>query len=152
MEVTMSLKRTDLVYDLFYASNTDPMTADRIATLTIQLRDEAGVTQLSTQLSRTVLRSNQQKIYAVGQQMINDGGDALLVAAEAYFRKDTATLAEDLIGDVLDFIEGNLGAGSTWMGVYGMKIYSGEELSALLPEDVLKADGTEAAATGTTTA
>ncbi|WP_181421232.1 hypothetical protein [Klebsiella aerogenes] len=148
----MSLKRTDLVYDLFYASNTDPMTADRIATLTIQLRDEAGVTQLSTQLSRTVLRSNQQKIYAVGQQMINDGGDALLVAAEAYFRKDTATLAEDLIGDVLDFIEGNLGAGSTWMGVYGMKIYSGEELSALLPEDVLKADGTEAAATGTTTA
>ena len=39
----MSLKRTDLVYDLFYASNTDPMTADRIATLTIQLRDEAGV-------------------------------------------------------------------------------------------------------------
>ncbi|HBT4799503.1 TPA: hypothetical protein MB324_004109 [Klebsiella pneumoniae] len=152
MEVTMSLKRTDLVYDLFYASNTDPMTADRIATLTIQLRDEAGVTQLSTQLSRTVLRSNQQKIYAVGQQMINDGGDALLVAAEAYFRKDTATLTEDLIGDVLDFIEGNLGAGSTWMGVYGMKIYSGEELSALLPEDVLKADGTEAAATGTTTA
>ncbi|ELP0880781.1 hypothetical protein [Klebsiella pneumoniae] len=148
----MSLKRTDLVYDLFYASNTDPMTADRIATLTIQLRDEAGVTQLSTQLSRTVLRSNQQKIYAVGQQMINDGGDALLVAAEAYFRKDTATLTEDLIGDVLDFIEGNLGAGSTWMGVYGMKIYSGEELSALLPEDVLKADGTEAAATGTTTA
>lgn len=148
----MSLKRTDLVYDLFYASNTDPMTADRIATLTIQLRDEAGVTQLSTQLSRTVLRSNQQKIYAVGQQMINDGGDALLVAAEAYFRKDTATLTEDLIGDVLDFIEGNLGAGSTWMGVYGMKIYSGEELSALLPEDVLKADGTEAAATGATTA
>lgn len=148
----MSLKRTDLVYDLFYASSTDPLTADRIATLTIQLRDESGVTQLSTQLSRTVLRSSNQKIYAVGQQMINDGGDALLVAAEAYFRKDTATLAEDLIGDVLDFIEGNLGAGSTWMGVYGMKIYSGEELSALLPEDVLKADGTEVAATGTTTA
>ncbi|HCL5638177.1 TPA: hypothetical protein N2N45_004260 [Klebsiella aerogenes] len=148
----MSLKRTDLVYDLFYASSTDPLTADRIATLTIQLRDESGVTQLSTQLSRTVLRSSNQKIYAVGQQMINDGGDALLVAAEAYFRKDAATITEDLIGDVLDFIEGNLGAGSTWMGVYGMKIYSGEELSALLPEDVLKADGTEAAATGTTTA
>lgn len=109
----MSLKRTDLVYDLFYASNTDPMTADRIATLTIQLRDEAGVTQLSTQLSRTVLRSNKQKVYAVGQQMINDGGDPLLVAAEAYFRKDTATLTEGLISEVLDFIEGNLAAGST---------------------------------------
>ena len=120
----MSLKRTDLVYDLFYASNTDPMTADRIATLTIQLRDESGATQLSTQLSRTVLRSNKQKVYTVGQQMINDGGDALLVAAEAFFRKDTAT---------------------TWMGVYGMKIYSGEALTELLPEDVLKADGTETA-------
>ena len=146
----MSLKRTDLVYDLFYASSTDPM----IATLTIQLRDEAGVTQLSTQLTRTVLRSNKQKVYAVGQQMINDGGDPLLVAAEAYFRKDTATLTEGLISDVLDFIEGNLGAGSTWMGVYGMKIYSGEALTELLPENVLKADGTEtdSAATGATTA
>ena len=150
----MSLKRTDLVYDLFYASSTDPMTADRIATLTIQLRDEAGVTRLSTQLTRTVLRSNKQKVYAVGQQMINDGGDPLLVAAEAYFRKDTAKLTEGLISDVLDFIEGNLGAGSTWMGVYGMKIYSGEALTELLPEDVLKADGTEtdSAATGATTA
>ncbi|WP_177930865.1 hypothetical protein [Klebsiella grimontii] len=141
----MSLKRTDLVYDLFYASNTDPMTADRIATLTVQLRDEAGITQLSTQLSRTVLRSNKQKVYAVGQQMINDGGDPLLVAAEAYFRKDSAALTESLISEVLDFIEGNLGAGSTWMGVYGMKIYSGEALTDLLPKDVLKTDGTEEA-------
>lgn len=145
----MSLKRTDLVYDLFYASSTDASTADRIATLTIQLRDTAGITQLSTQLSRTVLRSNSQKVYTVGQQMVNGGGDALLVAAEAYFRKDVDTLTEDLISEVLDFIEGNLGVGSTWMGVYGMKIYSGEALADLLPEDVLKADGT-VAATGTT--
>lgn len=36
----MSLTRNDMVYDLYYASNTDPMTADRTATLTIQLRDE----------------------------------------------------------------------------------------------------------------
>lgn len=137
----MSLLRTDLVYDLFYASSTNAMTADRVATLTIQLRDEAGTTQLSTQLSRTVLRSNKQKVYAVGQQMINDGGDPLLVAAEAYFRKDSATLTESLISEVLDFIEGNLGAGSTWMGVYGMKIYSGEGLANLLPDSVLKTDG-----------
>ena len=77
--------------------------------------------------------------------MINDGGDPLLVAAEAYFRKDTATLTEGLISEVLDFIEGNLAAGSTWMGVYGMKIYSGEALTELLPVDVLKADGTDSA-------
>lgn len=150
----MSLKRDDLVYDLFYASSTDPMTADRIATLTIQLRDTAGTTQLSTQLSRTILRATKAKIYTIGQQMVNDGGDALLVAAEAYFRKDTDTLTEGLISEVLDFIEGNLGAGSTWMGVYGMKIYSGEALSDLLPDAVLNADGqtadSTAAATGTT--
>jgi hypothetical protein len=121
------------------------MTADRIATLTIQLRDEAGTTQLSTQLSRIVLSSNKQKIYTVGQQMINDGSDALLAAVEVFFRKDTATLTESLISEVLDFIEGNLSAGSTWMGVYGMKIYSGEALTKLLPEDVLKADGAETA-------
>lgn len=146
----MSLKRTDLVYDLFYASSTDPMTADRTAMLTIQLRDDSG----ATQLSRTVLRSSSQKVYAIGQQMINDGdGDgALLVAAEDYFRKDTDTLTEGLISDVLDFIESNLGAGSTWMGVYGMKVYSGEALTGLLPEDVLKADGTETAAASKTTA
>jgi len=142
----MSLKRTDLVYDLFYASNTDPLTADRIATLTIQLRDEVGTTQLSTQLSRTSVRATGKKVYAVGQQMVNDGGDALLVAAESHFRKDTPVLTENLISEVLDFIEGNLGSASTWLGVYGMKIFSGEDVSKFLPESVLKADGAAAAA------
>ena len=138
----MSLTRNDMVYDLYYASNTDPMTADRTATLTIQLRDEAGATKLTTQLSRTIVRATKAKVYAVGQQMIVAGDDALLVATEAYLRKDTASLTEDLISKVMDFIEGNMGAGSTWMGVYGMKIFSGEQLSALLPASVLDTDGT----------
>lgn len=143
----MSLTRNDMVYDLYYASNTDPMTADRTATLTIQLRDEAGATKLTTQLSRTIVRATKAKVYAVGQQMIVAGDDALLVAAEAYLRKDTASLTEDLISKVMDFIEGNMGAGSTWMGVYGMKIFSGEQLSALLPASVLDTDGTATKAT-----
>jgi hypothetical protein len=136
-----------MVYDLYYASNTDPMTADRTATLTIQLRDEAGATKLTTQLSRTIVRATKAKVYAVGQQMIVAGDDALLVATEAYLRKDTASLTEDLISKVMDFIEGNMGAGSTWMGVYGMKIFSGEQLSALLPASILDTDGTATKAT-----
>ncbi|HBW9904209.1 TPA: hypothetical protein MFX83_15535 [Klebsiella pneumoniae] len=143
----MSLTRNDMVYDLYYASNTDPMTADRTATLTIQLRNEAGATKLTTQLSRTIVRATKAKVYAVGQQMIVAGDDALLVAAEAYLRKDTASLTEDLISKVMDFIEGNMGAGSTWMGVYGMKIFSGEQLSALLPTSILDTDGTATKAT-----
>lgn len=143
----MSLTRNDMVYDLYYASNTDPMTADRTATLTIQLRNEAGATKLTTQLSRTIVRATKAKVYAVGQQMVVAGDDALLVAAEAYLRKDTASLTEDLISKVMDFIEGNMGAGSTWMGVYGMKIFSGEQLSALLPASVLDTDGTATKAT-----
>lgn len=143
----MSLTRNDMVYDLYYASNTDPMTADRTATLTIQLRNEAGATKLTTQLSRTIVRATKAKVYAVGQQMIVAGDDALLVAAEAYLRKDTASLTEDLISKVMDFIEGNMGAGSTWMGVYGMKIFSGEQLSALLPASILDTDGTATKAT-----
>lgn len=143
----MSLTRNDMVYDLYYASNTDPMTADRTATLTIQLRNEAGATKLTTQLSRTIVRATKAKVYAVGQQMVVAGDDALLVAAEAYLRKDTASLTEDLISKVMDFIEGNMGAGSTWMGVYGMKIFSGEQLSALLPTSILDTDGTATKAT-----
>lgn len=143
----MSLTRNDMVYDLYYASNTDPMTADRTATLTIQLRNEAGATKLTTQLSRTIVRATKAKVYAVGQQMIVAGDDALLVATEAYLRKDTASLTEDLISKVMDFIEGNMGAGSTWMGVYGMKIFSGEQLSALLPASILDTDGTATKAT-----
>lgn len=143
----MSLTRNDMVYDLYYASNTDPMTADRTAMLTIQLRDEAGTTKLTTQLSRTIVRATKAKVYAVGQQMIVAGDDALLVATEAYLRKDTASLTEDLISKVMDFIEGNMGAGSTWMGVYGMKIFSGEQLSVLLPASILDTDGTATKAT-----
>ena len=151
----MSLKRTDLVYDLFYSSSTETSTSDRIVVLTAQFRLPSGANQLTTQLTRRIVKSTKAKQYQVGQQIIADGSDPLLVAAETFYRQDPATTIEELMGTVQDFIEGNLGANSTWMGVYGIKILSGEDISLALPDSVLNADGqataTTAAATSGTT-
>lgn len=138
----MSFKREDLLFDMFYASDTDPSTGDKKVTLTIQLRDAGATTQLLTQLTQVTAKATKVKTYGVGQQTIQNGSDPLLVAVESFYREDPKTVVTAAMDEVLDFIEGNLDAGSTWLGVYGMKIVSGAALSDYLPADVLDEDGT----------
>ncbi|VCY15567.1 hypothetical protein BANRA_05230 [Klebsiella pneumoniae] len=46
------------------------------------------------------------------------------------------TIFENLMAQVQDMIEGNLGANNTWVGSYGITIVSGGSLEEYLPESV----------------
>lgn len=137
----MSLKHEDLVMDLFYTSSTNEA-GDKQARVTIQIRDEGAVSQVTTQLIRTTMKATKAKVYAVGEQSIKDGSDPLLVAIESYYRQDTKSVTETLMAEVTDFLEGNLGSDNTYLGIYGITILSGAALVDYLPPAVIS-PGTE---------
>ncbi|HBS6785008.1 TPA: hypothetical protein MDM46_001275 [Klebsiella pneumoniae] len=131
----MSLTKEDLVFDLYYASSTDEE-GNKLAQLTVQFRDPSAVPHVTTQLARTTFKRDRSKVYAVGEQSVKNGSDTLLAAIEAYYRTDPKTIFENLMAQVQDMIEGNLGANNTWVGSYGITIVSGGSLEEYLPESV----------------
>ncbi|WP_454890010.1 hypothetical protein [Serratia quinivorans] len=136
----MSFKRTDLVFDMFYASESD--SGDKIAKITIQIRDTAtGAPQQISTVHRRTAAGTKAKTYGVGLQSVTAGGDALLVGIEEYFRTDPKTTVEGLMAVVMDFLESSVDSSNTWFGVYGMKIISDGLLADYLPASVLDKDG-----------
>lgn len=143
--------RDDLTISMFYSSSTESESGNKLATMTLELRDAEnfGEAIQMTQL-HCVTDKAKKKTYSVGKQSIASGSDPLLVAIEQYWRTDTDTKVKDLLADVMEFIAGSLGQESTWVGQYGLKVFENEPLSACLPESVLQADdGTAPAPTET---
>lgn len=142
----MGLKREDVVQETYYQSTTDAVTQDRNAVITIVCHNEAGANHFITQLIRKTVKATGEKEYSVGMQQVASGSDPLLVAIEEYYRKDYAAQVESQIENALDFISGNLDQGSTWIGLYGLKIGSSQAIADVLPADVVAADGQPTAA------
>ncbi|MGN2428618.1 hypothetical protein [Klebsiella electrica] len=135
----MIYQRTDLTLSMFYASSAD-IDGNKVATLTLQVNaPEVGAVQTS-QLT-CITDAAKKKTYAVGEQTIKNGSDPLLVAIENYWRQNTDPVVKGLIGEVTDFIAGNINSISTWIGQFGMKVFENEPLAVRLPESVLQADG-----------
>lgn len=137
----MSLKREDVLCDVFYQSATDSATLNRLVTITIQFRNSAGESLSTTQLTRNIVKASGAKQYAIGLQQVSIGSDPLLVAIESYYRKDTDTLTENLIAGALDFISGNLDQSTTLITSYGLGVGTGLAIADVLPATVLAADG-----------
>lgn len=135
----MTLKRMDLVLDLFYSSLTLE-NRDRQAIVTLQLRDGDSVIQHITQLVCTTSADNQKKMYTTGERFMKSGTDPLLVAVEQYWRQNAESEAKKLLAQVMTFIEGDVNTGNTCMGSYGITVVSGAALSGYLPESVLSSD------------
>lgn len=139
----MTYKATELVYDMYYASE---RTEDggKVAKITVQIRDASvGLEkQISTLVRTTPKDKAQPAVYSIGAQTVMDGSDPLLVAIEGHYRASGKDLFETLMGEVTDFIETGIDNTSTWIGAYGMKITSGVTLDNYLPADVLAAGQT----------
>lgn len=131
--------RNDLTLSLFYASSTND-DGDKVASLTVQVNNSDMVAMQSNKL-QCITDKTGKKAYSVGEQMITNGSDPLLVALEDYWRRNTETVATGFLNDVGDFIAGNISQSSTFLGFNGLKVFENEPLAARIPEDVLQADG-----------
>lgn len=131
--------RNDLTLSLFYASSTND-DGDKVASLTVQVNNSDMVAMQSNKL-QCITDKTGKKAYSVGEQMITNGSDPLLVALEDYWRRNTETAVTGFLNDVGDFIAGNISQSSTFLGFNGLKVFENEPLAARIPEDVLQADG-----------
>lgn len=138
--------RDDLTISMYYASSTDLESGNKLATMTIEVRDTSPIADLAlmTQL-QCMTDKAKKKTYAVGKQSIANGSDPLLVAIEQYWRTGTEALVKDLLSEVMDFISGSVGQENTWVGQYGLKVFESRPLAERLPESILQADGGAAA-------
>lgn len=135
-------KRDDLTISMYYASSTDSESGNKLATMTVEVRDISPIGDLAlmTQL-QCVTDKAKKKTYSVGKQSLENGSDPLLVAIEQYWRTGTEGLVKDLLAEVMDFISGSVGQENTWVGQYGLKVFENAALAERLPESVLQADG-----------
>ena len=135
-------KRDDLTISMYYASSTDSESGNKMATMTVEVRDISPIGDLAlmTQL-QCVTDQAKKKTYSVGKQSLANGSDPLLVAIEQYWRTGTEGLVKDLLAEVMDFISGSVGQENTWVGQYGLKVFENAALAERLPESVLQADG-----------
>lgn len=134
----MTYKATELVYDMYYASERTEG-GDKVAKITVQVRDtNTGIEkQVSTLIRNTPKDKTQPATYGIGIQTVTEGSDKLLVGIEGYYRDSGKDLFETLMAEVTDFIESSIDNTSTWIGAYGMKITSGVTLDKYIPADVL---------------
>lgn len=131
--------RNDLTLSLFYASSTNHE-GEKVATLTLQVNNSDMVAMQSNKLQCITDKAG-KKAYSVGEQMVSNGSDPLLVALESYWRQNTEAVVTGLLVDVGDFIAGHISQSSTFLGFNGLKVFENEPLPARIPEDVLQADG-----------
>lgn len=126
----------DLTLSMFYSSSIAEETGNKIATLTVQtLGPVAEVLQISK--LHCITDENRTKYYSIGEQFIANGSDPLLAAIETWWRDNSATLIQELMVEVMDFISGNINQNATWIGQYGMKIFENEPVLKRIPESVL---------------
>lgn len=110
--------RNDLTLSLFYASSTND-DGDKVATLTVQVNNTDMVAMQSNKL-QCITDKTGKKAYSVGEQMITNGSDPLLVALEDYWRQNTEMVVTGLLVDVGDFIAGHISQSSTFLGFNGL--------------------------------
>lgn len=132
--------RNDLTLSMFYSSQVNEETGNKEATLTLLALGPEGESLHSTQL-KCVTDTAKKKSYSVGEQMIVNGSDPLLVAVENYWRGSVESATKSLLAETMEFIAGNISSASTWVGQYGIKVFENVPLAERLPESVLQADG-----------
>ncbi|HDS4380672.1 hypothetical protein [Klebsiella oxytoca] len=139
-------KRDELVLAMYYRSTKDADTGDKLALVTVKVKEAANqsnVVQSSELICRT--STGNKKAYQVGAQSISSGSDPLLSAIENYWRSNTETLAKELITESLEFFMENVSPENTWMSADGLEIFAAAELGSHLPDSVLNADSAASA-------
>lgn len=126
----------DLTLSMFYSSTVAEETGNKIVTLTVQtVGPSAEVLQISK--LHCITDENKTKHYSIGEQFVASGSDPLLTSIESWCRDNSATLIQELMLEVMEFIFSNINQNATWIGQYGMKIFENEPLTKRIPDSVL---------------
>ncbi|MEX6428161.1 hypothetical protein AB7Z98_14065 [Providencia manganoxydans] len=131
----MNLPKELVQADLYYASGKNE-TGDKIAEITLQIVNGENRTEIFATTFRRITDKSRKQTFELGAVRIEQGADEFSMAIYDHFRASVDSHFKNLMSEVTDFLETGLDT-STWIGAYGLRIYSGISAEGVLPAVVM---------------
>ncbi|MEY0334731.1 hypothetical protein AB7W23_21465 [Providencia rettgeri] len=131
----MNLPKELVQADLYYASGKNE-TGDKIAEITLQIVNGENRTEIFATTFRRITDKSRKQTFELGAVRIEQGADEFSMAVYDHFRAGVDSHFKNLMSEVTDFLETGLDT-STWIGAYGLRIYSGVSAEGVLPAVVM---------------
>lgn len=131
----MNLPKELVQADLYYASGKNE-TGDKIAEITLQIVNGENRTEIFATTFRRITDKSRKQTFELGAVRIEQGADEFSMAIYDHFRASVDSHFKNLMSEVTDFLETGLDT-STWIGAYGLRIYSGVSAEGVLPVVVM---------------
>ncbi|MEQ4694050.1 hypothetical protein [Providencia manganoxydans] len=131
----MNLPKELVQADLYYASGKNE-TGDKIAEITLQIVNGENRTEIFATTFRRITDKSRKQTFELGAVRIEQGADEFSMAIYDHFRASVDSHFKNLMSEVTDFLETGLDT-STWIGAYGLRIYSGVSAEGVLPAVVM---------------
>ncbi|WP_369427552.1 hypothetical protein [Providencia sp. PROV236] len=131
----MNLPKELVQADLYYASGKNE-TGDKIAEITLQIVNGENRTEIFATTFRRITDKSRKQTFELGAVRIEQGADEFSMAIYDHFRTGVDSHFKNLMAEVTDFLETGLDT-STWIGAYGLRIYSGVSAEGVLPVVVM---------------
>lgn len=131
----MNLLKEQVQADLYYASGkTD--TGEKIAEITLQIVNGENRNEIFATTFRRITDKSRKQTFELGSVRIEHGADEFSMAVYDHFRAGVDNHFKKLMAEVTDFLETGLDT-STWIGAYGLRIFSGASAEDILPPNVI---------------
>ncbi|KLN95639.1 hypothetical protein [Moellerella wisconsensis] len=136
-------KKENVKIDLYYASGKHEESGSKVAEATILINNREDNTEIAAITLRRATDKARKQTYGMGSVRMEFGADKFTNAVHQHFCADIEKRFKEVMSEVNDFFESGLDS-STWIGAFGLKIFSDAEAGALLPESVINllTDGT----------
>nr|WP_181374624.1 hypothetical protein [Pectobacterium carotovorum]AKG47448.1 hypothetical protein pA_00008 [Pectobacterium carotovorum] len=131
----MNLLKEQAQADLYYASSKTEA-GDKVAEITLQIVNGENRNEIFATTFRRITDKSRKQSFELGAVRIEQGGDEFSMAVYDHFRVGVDNHFKTLMSEVTDFLETGLDT-STWIGAYGLKVFSEQPAAIVLPESVL---------------
>ncbi|WP_275378634.1 hypothetical protein [Xenorhabdus bovienii] len=134
------INRSNLVFDMYYASEKNATTGEKIAKITTIVRDRATGEEVTTATFKRITGKDRSQKFDLGVIRLSRGNDLFCTSVIEHYRKDVESQFKNLMIEVSDVLESGLN-NTTWIGSFGLRIMGDIPAELHLPEDVLKLVG-----------
>ncbi|PHM52428.1 hypothetical protein [Xenorhabdus hominickii] len=130
------INRSNLVFDMYYASRKNGAASEKIAEITTIVRDRATGEEVTTATFKRITGKDRNQKFDLGVIRLSRGNDLFCTSVIEHYRKDVENQFKNLMVEVSDVLESGLNS-STWISMFGLRIMGDIPVEQHLPEEVL---------------
>ncbi|WP_272668729.1 hypothetical protein [Providencia sp. PROV145] len=129
-------KKENVKLDLYYASGKHEDSGSKVAEVTVLVNNKENNTEIIAVTLRRATDKARKQSFGMGTVRMEFGADEFTNAVHEHFRSDVEKRFKEVMSEVTDFIESGLD-NSTWIGAFGLKIYTDADANVLLPDSII---------------